>query len=70
VYTSETHISFLNFLPHIYSMHGTDEKSIQFWSKHLKERDHLEDQGIYGSIILKWAIRKQWAGGGLVSTLD
>jgi hypothetical protein len=33
-----------------------------FWWEHLRERDHVEDQDIDGSIILKWIIYK-WDGG-------
>jgi hypothetical protein len=29
-----------------------------FWWESLRERDHLEDPGIDGSIILRWIIRK------------
>jgi hypothetical protein len=28
-------------------------KNIKFWSENLKKRDHLEDPGVDGSIILK-----------------
>jgi hypothetical protein len=34
------------------------------WGK-LKERDHLEDLGVNGSIILKWILKllvRLWAG--------
>jgi hypothetical protein len=28
----------------------------KFWSQHLKGRDHLEDSGVDGKIILKWIL--------------
>jgi len=33
-----------------------------FWWGNLRERDHLEDQGEEGKIILRWIFRK-WDGG-------
>ena len=33
-----------------------------FWWGNMRERSHLEDLGIDGSIILKW-IFKEWDGG-------
>jgi hypothetical protein len=29
-----------------------------FWWRNLKERDHCEDIGIDGSIILQWILKK------------
>jgi hypothetical protein len=29
-----------------------------FWWENLAERDHVEDPGIYGMIILRWIFRK------------
>jgi len=34
-----------------------------FWWGNLSERDHLEDPGLDGRIILRCIIRK-WKGGG------
>jgi len=33
-----------------------------FWWRNLKERDHLDEPGVDGRIILKW-ILKMWDGG-------
>jgi hypothetical protein len=33
----------------------------RFWCGNLRERDHLEDPGIVGRIILRWIFRK-WDG--------
>jgi hypothetical protein len=33
-----------------------------FWWGNLRERDHVEDPGIDGRIILRWIFRK-WNGG-------
>jgi hypothetical protein len=36
-------------------MHGRDEKCMQnFWLENLKGRDHMEEIGIGGQIILEW----------------
>jgi hypothetical protein len=44
-------------------MHGVrGEVHTGFWWRNLRERDHLEDRGIDGRIILKWISRK-WDGG-------
>jgi hypothetical protein len=40
----------------------TEEVHTGFWWTDLRERDHLEDPGIDGRIILKW-IFKNWNGG-------
>jgi len=33
-----------------------------FWLKNLKGRDHIEDLGIDGRIILEWDLGKVWTG--------
>jgi hypothetical protein len=39
-----------------------------FWWGNLRERDHLEDSVIDGSVILRWKIRKQDVGAWTVSS--
>jgi hypothetical protein len=45
-------------------MYGAGEAYTGFWWRNLKERDHLEDQGIGGKI--RWIFRKwdvgTWTG--------
>jgi hypothetical protein len=41
---------------------GGGEVCIGFWCGNLRERDHLEDSGVDGAIILRWIFRK-WNGG-------
>ena len=38
---------------------GTGEEHTEFWWRKLRERDHLEDTGVDGRIILK-LIFKKW----------
>jgi hypothetical protein len=47
--------------------YGGEERCIQgFGGENLRERDHLEDPGIDGRIILGWIVRKwvrmAWTG--------
>ena len=37
---------------------GRVEVRSEFWSRNLRERDHLEDPGIDGRIILRWILGK------------
>ena len=39
------------------SKYGGAEVHTGFWWGNLRERDHLEDQGINGMIILKWIFK-------------
>jgi len=39
------------------SMYGGEAHKGTLWGQ-LKERDHLEDKGIYERIILRWIFRK------------
>jgi len=39
----------------------TEEVHTEFWWGNLKEKDHFEDLGIDGRIILQW-IFKKWDG--------
>ena len=36
----------------------------EFWWGNLRERDHLEDSGVGGRLILRWILR-QWDVGGM-----
>jgi len=41
---------------------GRGEMHTGFWWGNLEEKDHLEDQSIGWTVILKW-IFKEWEGG-------
>jgi hypothetical protein len=40
---------------------GRGEVHTEFWWGKLRERDHLEDPSVDGTIILRWVFRK-WGG--------
>jgi hypothetical protein len=42
---------------------GREEGHTGFWWRNLRERDHLEDLGVDGRIILRWICWK-WDVGG------
>jgi hypothetical protein len=44
------------------SMYGGAEVCTGFWRGNLRERDHLEDQGMDGRIILRWIFWKWHLG--------
>jgi hypothetical protein len=44
---------------------GTGDVHTEFWSEDLMERDHLEDPGVDGFIILRRIFRKWDEGHGL-----
>ena len=46
---------------HVACMGGKDEVYTGFWWGNIRERDHLEDPGLYGGIILKLICNK-WVG--------
>jgi hypothetical protein len=39
---------------------GAEEVHTRFWLGDLRERDHLEDLGVNGKIILKWIFKKKF----------
>jgi hypothetical protein len=41
---------------------GRGEVHTEWWLRNLRERDHWEDRGVDGRIILRWILRK-WDGG-------
>jgi hypothetical protein len=44
---------------------GRGAVHVEFWWGNLKERDHFEDLGLNGRIILKWTFQKYfgvWTG--------
>jgi hypothetical protein len=43
---------------------GRVEVNKGFWWRNLRERDHLGDPGVDGSIVLRWIFRK-WAVRGM-----
>jgi hypothetical protein len=44
---------------------GRGEACTGFWWGNLRERDHWEDPGLDGKIILRWIFRKWDVGYGL-----
>ena len=50
---------------------GGQERSYRILVGDLRERDHLEDLGVDGKIILKWSFRRRglwhvWGTGGVI----
>jgi len=46
------------------SSYGGEEVHTGIWWGNLKEKDHLEEPGMDGRIILRWIFR-EWNGGGI-----
>jgi hypothetical protein len=40
------------------SRDGRDERRIKYWPENLKGRDHSEEVGAVGMIILEWILQK------------
>ena len=49
---------------------GRGEMHTGFWWGNMRERDHLENSGIVGRIILKWIFSKFSVGGGGLDRFD
>jgi hypothetical protein len=49
----------------IYHVFVGEDVYTGFWKGNLRERDHLEDPGVDGRIILRWIFRKWYGGHGL-----
>jgi len=47
------------------STYGGEQRCIQVYVGNLMEKDHLEDPGLDGRIILRWIFRKGVVGHGL-----
>jgi len=41
-----------------YSTYGERRGAYRFWWGNLREREHLEDTGVDGRIILRWIFRR------------
>ena len=52
----------MGWVGYVARMRGRGEVHTGFWWGNLRNRDHLEDPGVDGRIILKWIFRK-WDGG-------